>query len=38
MLTHLNHTNAVLDKGSAAETAVRQAGFRMAQIGDLFSL
>ncbi len=38
ILTHLNHTNPVLDKGSAAETAVRQAGFRIAQIGDFFSL
>jgi len=38
ILTHLNHTNAVLDKGSAAETAVRQAGFRVAQIGNMFTL
>ncbi|MCB8977787.1 MAG: MBL fold metallo-hydrolase [Ardenticatenaceae bacterium] len=38
MLTHLNHTNPVLDAGSAAETSVRQAGFRVAQIGDPFIL
>ena len=38
ILTHLNHTNAVLDVGSVAETAVRQAGFRMAQTGDRFIL
>jgi len=38
VLTHLNHTNVVLDKGSAAETAVRQAGFRIAQTGDQFIL
>ena len=38
MLTHLNHTNPVLDRGSAAETAVRQAGFRIAQIGNMFTL
>ncbi|MCC6604765.1 MAG: MBL fold metallo-hydrolase [Anaerolineae bacterium] len=38
MLTHLNHTNPVLDRESAAATAVRQAGFRVAQIGDLFAL
>lgn len=38
VLTHLNHTNSVLDVGSVAETAVRQAGFRMAQTGDMFIL
>jgi pyrroloquinoline quinone biosynthesis protein B len=38
VLTHLNHTNSVLDVGSVAETAVRQAGFRIAQTGDFFSL
>ena len=38
VLTHLNHTNAVLDVGSEAETAVRQAGFRIAQTGDMFRL
>ena len=38
ILTHLNHTNPVLDKGSAAETAVHQAGFSVAQIGDQFIL
>jgi pyrroloquinoline quinone biosynthesis protein B len=38
VLTHLNHTNVVLDSGSMAETAVRQAGFRIAQTGDMFTL
>lgn len=38
VLTHLNHTNVVLDRGSAAETAVRRAGFRIAQTGDQFIL
>ena len=38
VLTHLNHTNVVLDKGGAAETAVLQAGFRIAQTGDQFIL
>ena len=38
VLTHLNHTNVVLDEGSAAETAVHQAGFRIAQTGDQFIL
>ena len=38
VLTHLNHTNVILDKGGAAETAVRQAGFRIAQSGDMFRL
>jgi pyrroloquinoline quinone biosynthesis protein B len=38
ILTHLNHTNPVLDVGSEAETAVRQAGFRVAQTGDIFIL
>jgi len=38
ILTHLNHTNVVLDKGSAAETAVRRAGFRIAQTGKMFIL
>lgn len=38
ILTHLNHTNLVLDAGSEAETAVRRAGFRIAQTGDRFSL
>lgn len=38
VLTHLNHTNAVLDEGSAAETAVLTAGFRIAQTGNTFSL
>jgi len=38
VLTHLNHTNALLDVGSAAETAVRQAGFRIAQTGNMFIL
>jgi pyrroloquinoline quinone biosynthesis protein B len=38
VLTHLNHTNAVLDVGSAAETAVRQAGFRIAQTASMFTL
>ena len=38
VLTHLNHTNVVLDEGSAAETAVLQAGFSIAQTGDQFIL
>ena len=38
VLTHLNHTNVVLDKGGVAETAVLQAGFRIAQTGDQFIL
>ena len=38
VLTHLNHTNVLLDEGSMAETAVRRSGFRIAQIGDMFSL
>ena len=38
VLTHLNHTNVILDKGSVGETAVRQAGFRIAQTGDMFIL
>ncbi|MCB8926740.1 MAG: hypothetical protein H6652_14065 [Ardenticatenaceae bacterium] len=38
VLTHLNHTNVVLDEGSAAETAVYQAGFSIAQTGDQFIL
>ena len=38
VLTHLNHTNVVLDEGGGAETAVHQAGFRIAQIGDQFIL
>ena len=38
VLTHLNHTNAILDVGSEAETAVRQTGFRIAQTGDRFIL
>ncbi|VAW42973.1 hypothetical protein MNBD_CHLOROFLEXI01-1980 [hydrothermal vent metagenome] len=38
VLTHLNHTNVVLDKGSVAETAVLQAGFRIAQTGTMFNL
>jgi pyrroloquinoline quinone biosynthesis protein B len=38
VLTHLNHTNAVLDVGSLAETAVRRAGFRIAQTGQMFVL
>lgn len=38
MLTHLNHTNVVLDVGRVAETAVRRAGFRIAQTGDMFTL
>lgn len=38
VLTHLNHTNVILDKGGVAETAVRQAGFRIAQTGDMFLL
>ncbi|MCP4420961.1 MAG: MBL fold metallo-hydrolase [Chloroflexi bacterium] len=38
VLTHLNHTNVILDAGSVAETAVLNAGFRIAQTGDMFSL
>lgn len=38
VLTHLNHTNSVLDVGSAAETAVHQAEFRIAQTGDSYTL
>jgi pyrroloquinoline quinone biosynthesis protein B len=38
VLTHLNHTNVVLDAGSVAETAVHQAGFRIAQTGAQFIL
>ena len=38
VLTHLNHTNMVLDEGGATETAVLQAGFRIAQTGDQFIL
>jgi len=38
VLTHLNHTNVVLDVGSVAETAVHRAGFRIAQTGDMFTL
>jgi pyrroloquinoline quinone biosynthesis protein B len=38
MLTHLNHTNAVLDVGSEAETAVFRAGFRIAKTGNMFIL
>ncbi len=38
VLTHLNHTNMVLDKGSVAETAVLKAGFRIAQTGEMFTL
>ena len=38
VLTHLNHTNLVLDEGSAAETAVRRAGFHISQTGDMFTL
>ncbi|MCA9944835.1 MAG: MBL fold metallo-hydrolase [Anaerolineales bacterium] len=38
VLTHFNHTNPVLDAGSAAETAVRRAGFRMARTGQMFIL
>ncbi|WP_420640863.1 MBL fold metallo-hydrolase [Candidatus Leptofilum sp.] len=38
ILTHLNHTNPVLDEGSEAETTVHRAGFRIAQTGDQFVL
>lgn len=38
ILTHLNHTNVVLAEGSAAETAVRRAGFRIAQTSAMFAL
>lgn len=38
ILTHLNHTNAVLDAGGVAETAVLTAGFRIAHTGDMFIL
>ncbi len=38
ILTHLNHTNPVLDAGSAAETAVRRAGFHIAQTGEMIKL
>jgi pyrroloquinoline quinone biosynthesis protein B len=38
ILTHLNHTNVVLDAGSVAETAVLKAGFRIAQTGSMFTL
>jgi pyrroloquinoline quinone biosynthesis protein B len=38
VLTHLNHTNVVLDSGSVAVTAVHQAGFRIAQTGNMFIL
>lgn len=38
VLTHFNHTNPVLVKGSEAETAVSQAGARLAQLGMQFRL
>jgi pyrroloquinoline quinone biosynthesis protein B len=38
VLTHLNHTNPVLDEGSAARTAVIQAGVQVAYTGQQFLL
>ncbi len=38
VLTHFNHTNPVLVKGSVAETAVSQAGAKLAYPGMQFSL
>lgn len=38
MLTHFNHTNPVLIKGSAEETAVLKSGVRLAQLGMRFTL
>jgi len=38
VLTHLNHTNPVLDEGSEARTAVVQAGVSIAFTGQIFAL
>lgn len=38
VLTHFNHTNPVLDPGSAARAAVAAAGAHLAQTGQRFSL
>lgn len=38
VLTHFNHTNPVLEKGSAAETAVAEAGAYLAYQGMTFPL
>jgi pyrroloquinoline quinone biosynthesis protein B len=38
ILTHLNHTNPVLDEGSAAHTAVLTAGVSVAYTGQQFPL
>ncbi len=38
VLTHLNHTNPVLDQGSAARTAVLQTGAHIAYTGQMFRL
>lgn len=38
VLTHLNHTNPVLDEGSEARTAVAQAGANIAFTGQIFIL
>lgn len=38
VLTHLNHTNPVLDQGSVARTAVLQSGTQIAYTGQTFRL
>lgn len=38
VLTHINHTNPVLDEGSAAQTAVAQSGATIAYTGQQFIL
>ena len=38
VLTHLNHTNPVLDVGSDEETAVLESGFQIAFTGQTFTL
>jgi pyrroloquinoline quinone biosynthesis protein B len=38
VFTHLNHTNPAADPGSAAASAIRELGCRVAREGDLFEL
>ena len=38
VLTHFNHTNPVLDAGSAEHAAVLKAGVQMAHLGQVFGL
>ena len=38
VLTHLNHTNPILDVGSEEETAVLESGFQIAFTGQTFNL